>query len=310
MNTPSQNSTVAPAESPAPTPKEVQGPQRAGFFGWLRARAGNCLAILLHGSPLGRFRMLATYLKISIKVKLLVDIFKMRLEEEKVFSQTICFADYNTFLILFEEIYLTSVYHFRTPNQAPVILDAGANIGLALAYFKTIYPDCKVTAFEPDPANFKLLSKNVTRNAWANVEVHNVALHRRDAELDFYDYNDRPGALSNGFWRPAEAGPAKKVLTVRAVPLSRYVAGTIDMLKMDIEGSEHDVLEDLVESGKLAEIQRMTLEYHHHVQRHDDRLGQLLCRLEAAGFGYHICAPLALPFPQDETQNFMLRVYR
>jgi hypothetical protein len=82
------------------------------------------------------------------------------------------------------------------------------------------------------------------------------------------------------------------------------------MLKMDIEGSEHDVLEDLVESGKLSSIRRMTMEYHHHVQRHDDRLGKLLSRLEDAGFGYHICAPLALPFPHDETQNFMLRAYR
>ncbi|HEY1495767.1 MAG TPA: FkbM family methyltransferase [Candidatus Solibacter sp.] len=303
MNTPSQQSTVAP-------PDVIQGPPRAGFLKWLRARAGNCLAILLHGSPLGRFRMLTTYVRISFKVKLLVDILKLRIDEEKVFSQTICFADYNTFLILFEEIFLTSVYHFRTENSAPSILDAGANTGMSVAYFKTIYPDCRIIAFEPDPANFKLLGKNVTRNGWANVELHNVALHRRDAELDFYDYNDRPGALSNGFWRPSEAGPAKKVITVRAVPLSRHVEEPIDMLKMDIEGSEHDVLEDLVESGKLSAIRRITMEYHHHVQRHDDRLGKLLCRLEDAGFGYHICAPLALPFPQEETQNFMLRAYR
>jgi FkbM family methyltransferase len=229
--------------------------------------------------------MVATYLKISFKAKLLVDILKVPIEEEKVFSQTICFADYNTFLILFEEIYLTSVYHFRTENSAPAILDAGANTGVSVAYFKTIYPGCQIIAFEPDPANFKLLGKNVARNGWANVELHNVALHRRDAELDFFDYNDRPGALSNGFWRPSEAGSAKKVIAVRGVPLSLYVDGPIDMLKMDIEGSEHDVLEGLVESGKLSAIQRMTMEYHHHVQRRDDRLGKLLCLLEDAGFG-------------------------
>jgi len=276
---------------------------------WLRTIGGNCLAIMLHGSPLGRMKLLITYLRVAIKAKLLVDLLKMKIHEETVFSQTICFETYATFLILFEEIYLTSVYYFQARNSTPLIIDAGANIGAAVAYFKTIYPDSAIVAFEPDPANYQFLCRNIERNRWTKVDAHNVALHEREQIMQFFDYNDNPGALSNGFWQPACTGPAKKILMVPAVPLSRHITGYVDMLKMDIEGSEHDVLRELEESGKLGEIGRITMEYHHHIQPHDDRLGHILCALEIAGFGYHLRAPLALPFPEAATQNFILRAY-
>jgi hypothetical protein len=36
----------------------------------------------------------------------------------------------------------------------------------------------------------------------------------------------------------------------------------------------------------------------------------MLSGLENAGFGYTLRAPLGLPFPERQTQNFMLRAYR
>ena len=126
----------------------------------------------------------------------------------------------------------------------------------------------------------------------------------------FFDYNDAAGALSNGLWQPTEAGPARKVINVRAALLSRYIAGPVEMLKMDIEGSEHSVMEDLARTEALRAIKRITMEYHHHVRPEENRLAGLLRLLEDAGFGYHIRAPLALPFPEAATQNFMLRAYQ
>jgi len=285
-------------------------PSQINPIRWIRALAGNCLLILLHPSSFGRARLMGAYLRIALKAKLLVDILGRRLTQERIFGQTVAFADYNAFLILFEEIFLTGVYDFPSLTRSPRIIDAGANIGMSVTYFKALYPDCEVIAFEPDPRNYQLLEQNRAANKWQGVKIHNVGLHCREAELSFFDYNDRPGALSNGFWQPEEAGPPKRVTTVHAVPLSAYVANPIDMLKMDIEGSEHDVLEDLQATGKLADIRRITMEYHHHVRPTEDRLGVMLSGLENAGFGYTLRAPLGLPFPERQTQNFMLRAYK
>jgi FkbM family methyltransferase len=270
--------------------------------------AGNSLRIVLRPSALGRFALLKTYLRIESK-KLLVEIFKKRITEERVFSQNVCFGDYRTFVILFEEICLTGVYWFRAAGAAPLIVDGGANIGLSVAYFKTIYPACRIVAFEADSRNFALLAGNAKRNSWSDLELHNLGLHRGDGELLFYDYNDVPGALSGGFWQPPSAGAPKRVLRLRTVPLSRYIDRRVDLLKLDIEGSEHAVLEDLEANAKLAHIEQIILEYHHHVQPREDRLGGFLSLLERAGFGYHVCARLALPFPREETQNFMIGAY-
>jgi methyltransferase FkbM-like protein len=83
----------------------------------------------------------------------------------------------------------------------------------------------------------------------------------------------------------------------------------VDLLKLDVEGSEHAILEDLEESDKLREVDQIILEYYHHVQTGEDVLGRFLLLLERSGFGYHIRAPLVLPFPKGETQDFMMNAY-
>ena len=303
------------SESPACPPRASHIPFFERLRGaarpqWIRAIAGNCVAILLHTSALGRIRLLLTYLRLAFKGKFLVEMAGVRITKERIFSHTIYFGTYKALLILFEEIFITGIYHFDSETASPQILDAGANIGMAVAYFKTIYPKCRITAFEPDPANFEVLRRNVECNRWSGVELNNVALYDSDGVAPFFDYNDAPGALSNGLWQPTEAGPARKVINVRTALLSRYIAGPVEMLKMDIEGSEHRVMEELARNGALRAIKRITMEYHHHVRPEENRLAGMLRLLEDAGFGYHIRAPLALPFPQEAAQNFMLRAYQ
>jgi FkbM family methyltransferase len=282
----------------------------AGYAVWLKRVISTSARILLHASSLGRIRLLGAYLRVQLKNRILVETVGKRITSERVLGQTIRFFDYSAFALVFEEVYVMGAYDFRASGPQPYIVDGGANIGVSVAYFKTIYPECHILAFEADERNFRLLAENAELNGWANTELHNLALHRGDAELPFFVYNDMPGALSNGFWQLASAGPPARVATLRTVPLSRYIDRFVDLLKLDVEGSEHAILQDLAASGALARIGRIVVEYHHHVQADDDRLGQFLCLLEEAGFGYHIFAPLALPFPKGELQTFMLSAYR
>ena len=49
-------------------------------------------------------------------------------------------------------------YYFHTDKENPVIIDAGANIGDSMIYFKYLYPQATIYSFEPDVATFAYLS--------------------------------------------------------------------------------------------------------------------------------------------------------
>ena len=97
---------------------------------------------------------------------------------------------------------------------------------------------------------------------------------------------------------------------IQAVSLSKYIAGPVDCLKMDIEGAEEGVLEDLVESKAIDQVKQIILEYHHHITPTEDRLGYFLSLLEQSRFGYQIKARLDTPFPKREEQSILLGAYR
>src|SRR4051812_46664341 len=60
-------------------------------------------------------------------------------------------------LVIFEQ----GQYATHDMGGEPVILDVGANIGMASLYFKTHYPDCRLEAFEPDPRLANLFKRNL-----------------------------------------------------------------------------------------------------------------------------------------------------
>jgi FkbM family methyltransferase len=46
-------------------------------------------------------------------------------------------------------------------GKAPVIIDAGANIGISSIWFRSIYTEAYIVAIEPDPGNVEVLKRNV-----------------------------------------------------------------------------------------------------------------------------------------------------
>jgi FkbM family methyltransferase len=47
----------------------------------------------------------------------------------------------------------------------------------------------------------------------------------------------------------------KHAITVRSGKLSDYITGPVDYLKIDVEGAEDTVMQDLMQSGKLRQVQ-------------------------------------------------------
>ena len=83
------------------------------------------------------------------------------------------------------------------------------------------------------------------------------------------------------------------------------------LLKMDVEGSEMEILTELNASGKLKLIREMCIEYHHHIDPESDRLSEFLALLEQNGFGYHLSASFRKKGAQvKKFQNILIHAYQ
>ena len=134
--------------------------------------------------------------------------------------------------------------HLPPPlSRAPrIILDLGANIGLTIAHFATLYPDATILGAELDPANAKLAEVNI--RPWADrCDVVAAAVWTEDGTVPYLHQHGRE--VSHAIAPIAEANATANAISLASL-VDRAIGGTgeVDYVKMDIEGAEVDVLRD------------------------------------------------------------------
>lgn len=177
-----------------------------------------------------------------------------RSDRTKLFGFTVRKLSRASFRIVLWEIFFQGQYHFPAKTDAPVIFDCGASIGMATLFFKHAYPKCRIIAFEADPNTAAVLKENVSANRLEDVTVHNLMLTNDDGERAFYPGDGESGNLM-GSENPDRLSLGREI-KVNAARLSNFIDGKIDFLKLDVEGSEFNVLADLSASGKISQIEK------------------------------------------------------
>jgi FkbM family methyltransferase len=161
---------------------------------------------------------------------------------------------------LFEEIIVNSEYFFEPLRPPRIIVDAGANIGLTSVYFANKFPDARIIAIEPEEENFKMLKKNADH--YSNIFPVQGALWREEVVLNI----SNPGTGSWGY-QTCEQRECDGVegnvpgLTVDKL-MEQYDCDYIDILKIDIEGSEKEVFETSV--SWIDRVGAIIIELHDH----------------------------------------------
>jgi FkbM family methyltransferase len=208
---------------------------------------------------------------------------------------------------LYHEIFASEDYMFSCERPNPVIFDCGANIVMATLYFKWLYPQSRIMSFEPDPETFQVLRENVQGNQLHDVALHNIALWHERGTVSFYVPENGVGLLQMS---TSSARMQGREIRVPSQRLSDFIESPIDLLKLDVEGAEHQVVGDLVESGRLKEVRQMIVEYHHNVPGDQARLGSFLRMLEESGMRYQLNGWFR-PFCQrDLFQDILIYAYR
>ncbi len=163
--------------------------------------------------------------------------------------------------ITFEEIFVKECYDLRrlqrypelidtyrsivAEGPAPLIIDAGANVGLSSHYFQALFPESLVVALEPEPSNFEILSYSLKDNP--STLCLEAGLAGEDRTLAVVD----SGLGSRGF-RTTETGPndgeAQAGAGVPGFSVPSLIAKAREqrpivpfLIKIDIEGFEQEV---------------------------------------------------------------------
>ena len=163
------------------------------------------------------------------------------------------------------QVFLRRIYDVHPEDRVSV--DAGANIGSFSLYASWIAPQSQILAIEPFPSTFERLKAHVNANGLSKrIRVLDRALASVPGEVVMAP-NDVVGNQGNYIVKDG-AAPAVPVSRVKSVPLVEAIEGLpeqIDLLKMDIEGSEYDVLLNLpVET--LRRFRRVNVEHHEPIE--------------------------------------------
>ncbi|KAB8069427.1 S-adenosyl-L-methionine-dependent methyltransferase [Aspergillus leporis] len=182
---------------------------------------------------------------------------------------------------IYNEIFESHEYDGPELPEAPFIVDAGANIGLFSLYMKEKYPLAKIIAFEPAPESFDALNRNLALHNATGVVPYPYALGSQAYSATFTYYPNAPGnstlnlkekelhqRLIKENYSEMPTDEVWKDSTQFPVPVNRLShflncyhsdIATIDLLKIDVEGTELDVLGG-VDDKHWDNIQNVVLE--------------------------------------------------
>ncbi len=144
---------------------------------------------------------------------------------------------------IFRQVFLDREYDIPFKIKPKNILDLGAHIGLASVFFSLTYPCSRVVAVEPDNGNYSLLKKNIAD--FENIIALNAAAWSCDKTLSMHD----PGRGNCGFQvedQASEEGSNRfrvDGLSIETI-MEKNDMKFIDILKVDIEGSEKELFRD------------------------------------------------------------------
>ncbi|MEZ4180639.1 MAG: FkbM family methyltransferase [Candidatus Doudnabacteria bacterium] len=146
-------------------------------------------------------------------------------------------------------------------QSSPVVLDLGGHIGTFAMLIKSRWKNAKIFSMEPVKSNQDLFAKNIQANNYQDVVLIPKALFDQAGQY-YIDFSGKQfDALTVSRVKPHHGD----YIVIDAISLDQllgqYQIELIDLVKMDIEGSEYIVLPKCLDQlSKVAK--RLIMEYH------------------------------------------------
>jgi lipopolysaccharide transport system ATP-binding protein len=167
---------------------------------------------------------------------------------------------------------------FAELRPGDIAIDCGANVGLVTEQMAA--RGARVHSFEPDPAAFEVLSRKFAN--LENVHLHNVAVSNQKGSMKLFyrqEHDQDPVKFSVGSSLHSGKSDVNvaNYADVEVIRLADFLDQfeQVRILKLDIEGAECDVLDDLIACNKLGNIDLVL------VETHEEWIPETIPRLEA-----------------------------
>jgi len=154
-------------------------------------------------------------------------------------------------------------------------------MGMTILWYKYYNPNLKVLAFEPNAKAHSFLSKNIKVNKLKNITLYPIALSNKKGTATFYEIDDDIQNLDSGLTLNQDL--PHRSFKVKIDLLSKYITESVDLLKMDIEGGEYVVFEDLFKNKKIKYFNNIIFEAHFFNKEQKKLLRAIIVKLKKTG---------------------------
>lgn len=135
---------------------------------------------------------------------------------------------------------ISAAYSHYDPNRKPLILDLGANIGLASLYFAKNWPNAEIVAIEPVSDNYQLMLQNLAGRR--NVHPVHAAVACEDGIVRITNPGAEMWAYRTETTQEGNEGtvPAMSIASIMKLPQLGGESVPF-IIKIDIEGFESNL---------------------------------------------------------------------
>jgi FkbM family methyltransferase len=147
----------------------------------------------------------------------------------------------------------------RSLSGDAVIVDSGANIGQMTLYFGTYFPKSRVLAFEPGAHQANWLSECLARNPKVAAKILPYALGESEQTM-YLKLGGHPSSHGSQNVVTMDVGETPVHVVTLAHVLASEQIETVDLWKLDVEGSELAALAGAKEWLKAKRIRALWIE--------------------------------------------------
>ena len=162
-------------------------------------------------------------------------------------------------------------------NEDSVVFDVGGYLG---EWAVSIYArhKCNIFIFEPVTVYYNRIQNRLKGND--KFQIFNYGLGAHTRKMNVTTIGDE-----SSFYLDSSEVQDAQVYDAAFIIDKLTTNGTIDLLKLNIEGGEYEVLPRLIESGHIKNITNIQVQFHYWIENFDAQIAEIRNRLSET----HVC---------------------